>query len=66
VFENEPLPVDSPLWAMDNVIVTPHMAAISPAYLDRAVKLFVDNLTRYIQNARCSTSSTRSKVIDKV
>jgi D-2-hydroxyacid dehydrogenase (NADP+) len=50
VFENEPLPVDSPLWAMDNVIVTPHMAAISPAYLDRAVKLFVDNLTRYIQN----------------
>lgn len=50
VFEAEPLPADSPLWAMDNVIVTPHLAAISPSYLDRAVKLFVDNLTRYTQN----------------
>lgn len=50
VFEHEPLPADSPLWTMDNVIVTPHMAAISPYYLDRAVKLFVDNLTRYTQN----------------
>ncbi len=50
VFENEPLPADSPLWAMDNVIVTPHLAAISPYYLDRAVKLFVDNLARYTQS----------------
>jgi len=50
VFEAEPLPADSPLWAMDNVIITPHLAAISPCYLDRAVKLFVDNLTRYTQN----------------
>lgn len=49
VFEVEPLPTDSPLWGMDNVIVTPHLAAISPYYLDRAVKLFVDNLTRYTQ-----------------
>lgn len=50
VFENEPLPADSPLWAMDNVIVTPHLAALSPYYLDRAIKLFTDNLTRYTQN----------------
>lgn len=49
VFADEPLPEDSPLWAMDNVIVTPHMAAISPYYLDRAVKLFAENLTRYTQ-----------------
>ena len=35
---------------MDNVIVTPHLAALSPYYLDRAVKLFVDNLTRYTQD----------------
>jgi phosphoglycerate dehydrogenase-like enzyme len=50
VFEEEPLPADSPLWAMNNVIITPHMAAISPYYLDRAVKLFVDNLVRYVEN----------------
>lgn len=50
VFENEPLPADSPLWSMENVIVTPHLAAISPYYLDRAVKLFTDILVRYTQN----------------
>lgn len=49
VFADEPLPAASPLWAMENVIVTPHMAAISPYYLDRAVKLFAENLTRYSQ-----------------
>lgn len=49
VFADEPLPADSPLWDMENVIVTPHMAAISPYYLDRAVKLFAENLTRYTQ-----------------
>lgn len=50
VFANEPLPDDSPLWSMDNVIVTPHMAAGSPQYMDRAIKLFTDNLARYLQN----------------
>ncbi|BBB92353.1 MAG TPA: D-2-hydroxyacid dehydrogenase [Methylomusa anaerophila] len=49
VFEKEPLPDTSPLWNMPNVIITPHIAALSPAYLDRALKLFVDNLTRFTQ-----------------
>lgn len=49
VFEEEPLPETSPLWDMTNVIITPHMAALSPYYLDRAIKLFVDNLARYVQ-----------------
>jgi phosphoglycerate dehydrogenase-like enzyme len=47
VFETEPLPTTSPLWDMPNVIITPHIAALSPAYLDRAIKLFVDNLVRF-------------------
>jgi len=50
VFEHEPLPEHSPLWNMPNVIITPHIAAISPYYLDRAVKLFADNLNRFVQN----------------
>ena len=50
VFAQEPLQTDSPLWDMPNVILTPHMAALSPYYLDRAIKLFADNLTRLIHD----------------
>lgn len=48
VFVNEPLPDDNPFWEMENVIVSPHIAGISPLYLDRAIKLFSDNLSRYL------------------
>lgn len=50
VFEHEPLSETSKLWDMPNVILTPHLAALSPYYLDRAVKLFADNLGRFVQN----------------
>jgi phosphoglycerate dehydrogenase-like enzyme len=48
VFEQEPLPGDSPLWAMDNVIISPHVAGFTPHYDDRATALFADNLRRYL------------------
>lgn len=48
VFETEPLPETNPLWDFENVIISPHIAALSPHYLDRAVKLFADNLARYV------------------
>jgi D-2-hydroxyacid dehydrogenase (NADP+) len=47
VFEEEPLPEDSPLWDMDNVIITPHHAGTSTRHLDRVVELFAENLRRY-------------------
>ena len=47
VFEQEPLPEDSPLWAMKNVLITPHFAGATPHYADRVTELFVDNLQRY-------------------
>ena len=47
VVAEEPLPQASPLWDMPNVIITPHMAAISPMYLDRALQLFAKNLALY-------------------
>ena len=43
----EPLPADSPLWDMENVILTPHCAADSTLYMDRAMAQFCDNLARY-------------------
>jgi phosphoglycerate dehydrogenase-like enzyme len=47
VFETEPLPEDSPLWGMDNVIVTGHYAGANPYYTERAMAIFLDNLERY-------------------
>lgn len=46
VFEREPLPPESPLWRMPNVVVTPHIAGSTPHYHDRALALFRDNLER--------------------
>ena len=48
VTPEEPLPHDSPLWDMPNVIVTPHVAGGSPHRDDRTVGLFCDNLERYL------------------
>lgn len=50
VFETEPLPADSPLWALDNAIISPHVAGFSPHYDERASQLFADNLRRYLNN----------------
>jgi D-2-hydroxyacid dehydrogenase (NADP+) len=47
VFEEEPLPKDSPLWRMENVIVTAHYAGYNPRYDERAMAIFLDNLRRY-------------------
>ena len=52
VFEQEPLPPDSELWAMDNVIITPHMAGHTPIYMERVLELFHDNLRRYLGGER--------------
>jgi phosphoglycerate dehydrogenase-like enzyme len=48
VFEQEPLPPDSPLWRMENVIVSPHVAGYTPHYYERVFDLFADNLRRYM------------------
>jgi phosphoglycerate dehydrogenase-like enzyme len=49
VFEREPLTPDSPLYELENVILTPHVSGASPHYMDRAVPLFCENLRRYLQ-----------------
>jgi phosphoglycerate dehydrogenase-like enzyme len=48
VFHEEPLPAGSPLWGMRNVLITPHVAAVSPRlFWERELALFLDNWQRY-------------------
>lgn len=47
VFEREPLEPESPLWGMEQAILTPHIAGATRSYMDKACELFADNLKRY-------------------
>jgi D-2-hydroxyacid dehydrogenase (NADP+) len=44
----EPLPPESPLWEMSNVLVTGHTAANTPHYWERGIDLLVDNVRRFL------------------
>lgn len=48
----EPLPADNPLWSLPNVIITSHSSGLSPENNNRRVKIFADNLKRYINNEK--------------
>lgn len=49
VASEEPLPEDSPLWALENVILTPHVSADSDRGMERSVGLFKENLDRFAE-----------------
>ena len=59
VFEQEPLPPDSPIWDIENLLITPHNGSITEKLWHRHYELFSDNLRRY-----CSGQSLRF-VVDK-
>src|SRR3546814_16166656 len=44
VFEHEPLPADSPLWDMENVIASPHSAGHAAGNYQRVLNMFLDKL----------------------
>jgi len=48
VFEREPLPADSPLWTVENLLITPHTAGLTEKLWQRHYELFSDNLRRYL------------------
>jgi phosphoglycerate dehydrogenase-like enzyme len=48
VFEREPLPADNPLWRLDNVIVTPHMAGFFEGWEKPTLEIFCENLERWL------------------
>ncbi|MGA9353497.1 MAG: D-2-hydroxyacid dehydrogenase [Terriglobales bacterium] len=47
VFPKEPLPADSPLWDLPNLVITPHTAALTDRLWERHYTLFSENLRRY-------------------
>ena len=59
VYAKEPLPEDHPLWQLDNVILTPHIAGVSPKYLQRAMQIIEHNLRVYV-----SRSGDMKNVVD--
>lgn len=48
VFDQEPLPADSPFWSLENVLITPHTAAVTEKLWDRHYDLIVENLNRLL------------------
>lgn len=52
VFAEEPLPVDSPLWDMKNVIITPHIGGMSDIYPDQVLPNIKENISRYLAGER--------------
>ncbi|HLJ60469.1 MAG TPA: D-2-hydroxyacid dehydrogenase [bacterium] len=49
--EQEPLPPEHPLYEMERAIITPHVAGVAPAYFDRVIAVFCENLRRYVEGA---------------
>lgn len=59
VFPKEPLPADSPLWDVPNLLLTPHTAALTDKLWERHYTLFSENLRRYL------AGQTLLAVVDK-
>src|SRR5262249_461932 len=47
VYETEPLPAEHPLWQMENVILTPHVAGYSPRIAERHLAVLLENIRRF-------------------
>ena len=59
VFETEPLPAEHPLWRMDNVIITPHVAGASPRIAERHLATLMENVRRFV------AGGTLLNIVDK-
>jgi phosphoglycerate dehydrogenase-like enzyme len=49
VFVTEPLPKESPLWSLDNVLISPHCADHTATWLNEAMEFFVANFERFVK-----------------
>ncbi|REC32078.1 hydroxyacid dehydrogenase [Enterococcus pseudoavium] len=50
VFEEEPLGNESPLWEMENVVITPHISGLTVDFQNKFMKIFLTNLKSYLEN----------------
>ena len=50
VFNEEPLPRESPLWGHPRVVITPHVAGTDPGHMERSTELFERNLERFMKD----------------
>jgi len=49
VFAREPLPEGHPLWSLPNVLITPHVSAVTRGFWDREAALMTENVRRYLE-----------------
>jgi len=61
VFETEPLPQDSPLWGLPNLLYSPHIAGYITAYPSMVQDVFVRNLERYVQGKKPLTAIDKKR-----
>jgi phosphoglycerate dehydrogenase-like enzyme len=61
VFNQEPLPADSPFWSLDNILVTPHTAAVTDRLWERHYRLIVDNMKRFLAGERLLNEVDKSR-----
>jgi phosphoglycerate dehydrogenase-like enzyme len=61
VYEIEPLPADHPLWDMENVILTPHIAAASPRISERHLETLLENIRSYVAGEELLTQVDKRK-----
>ena len=49
MFTHEPLPPESPLWELENALITPHVGGDMKDFMARSAALFCENIGRYLQ-----------------
>jgi phosphoglycerate dehydrogenase-like enzyme len=64
VFEDEPLPADSPLWDHPRVSITPHVAGGMPDFAPKLRELFLENLGRYRSGQRLINQLDRETFVE--
>ena len=60
VFASEPLPDDSPFWALDNVLITPHVSPVTRRFWDRETDLILHNLACWLRDGATTPEAARA------